>query len=77
MGKACNGGRTRSAATAAGTAGRAAEPSDRRTALADTATQVRRPASLPGACPACQEMTALLRHQNHLLERLLEAMGVR
>ena len=49
----------------------------RRTALADTATQVRRPGPLPGGCPACREMVALLRRQNRLLEELLTAMGVR
>ena len=49
----------------------------RRTALADTATQVRRSGQLSGGCPACREMVALLRRQNRLLEELLEAMGVR
>ena len=49
----------------------------RRAALADTATQVRRPGPLPGGCPACREMVALLRRQNRLLEELLTAMGVR
>lgn len=49
----------------------------RRAALADTATRVRRPGPLPGGCPACREMAALLRRQNRLLEELLEAMGVR
>ena len=37
---------------------------ERRQTLADT------------GCPACQETLALLRRQNRLLERLLEAMGV-
>ena len=49
----------------------------RRAALADTATQVRRPGPLPGGCPACREMVALVRRQNRLLEELLTAMGVR
>lgn len=49
----------------------------RRTALADTATQRRRSGQLPGGCPACREMVALLRRQNRLLEELLTAMGVR
>lgn len=49
---------------------------DRRQTLADTAIHVRRPAGLSTGCPACQETLALLRRQNRLLERLLEAMGV-
>ena len=48
----------------------------RRAALADTATRVFRPGPLSGGCPACREVTALLRRQNRLLEELLEAMGV-
>lgn len=76
MGKACNGGQTRPASAAAGPETRAAESAARRAALADTATRICRPTSLPGCCPACREVTALLRRQNRLLERLLEAMGV-
>lgn len=48
----------------------------RRAALADTPTRICRSGLSSGSCSACQEMVLLLRHQNRLLEELLEAMGI-
>ena len=53
----------------------AAQAAARRAALADTPTRVRSSGQWTGGCPACREVSSLLRRQNRLLERLLRWYG--